>query len=130
MGLMNCRFLFLCAIAACSRHPNDPGDRPYLTGVITSRAPLVVGVRDGDSTRLMTYPRARVTDSTKSAEECAQSIIVTFSVLTPLTRRSGAPADTGALQLGQRVSVWTDDLLLDSCPPQTGALRFLIEDAN
>jgi hypothetical protein len=127
---MHCRFLSLLALAACSGNANDPVDRPYLTGIIESRAPLVVGVQEGDSTRLLYYPRLRVTDSTKSVERCEHSIVVTFGLSTPLSRRSGAPADTGALQVGQRVSVWTEDLFLLSCPPQTGAVRLVIEDAD
>ena len=122
------RHLVVLLIAACARTPYEPEDRPYMTGVITSRAPLVVGWRDGDSTRLVTIPRARITDSTKSAEGCQQSIVVSFSANTPITRRSGAPADTGVLQVGQRVSVWTEDLFLDSCARQTSASRILVED--
>lgn len=130
MSHMGCCLSFLLAISACSSDANAPDDPPYLTGVIESRAPLVVGVRDGDSTRLFTYPRLRVTDSTKSIERCEHSIVVTFSLGTPLSRRSGARADTGALQVGQRISVWTEDLFLLSCPPQTGAKRLIIEDVG
>ena len=130
MSRIGCYLSFLLVITSCSRDANAPDDRPYLTGIIESRAPLIVGVREGDSTRLFTYPRLRVTDSTKSVERCEHSIVVTFSLATPLSRRSGAQADTGALQVGQRVSVWTEDLFLLSCPPQTGARRLVIEDVR
>ena len=120
----------LVATIACSRDASGLDDPPYLTGVIESRAPLVVGVRDGDSTRPIAYPRLRATDSTKSVERCEHSVVVTFSIGTPLSRRSGAPVDTGVLQVGQRVSVWTEDVFLLSCPPQTGARRLVIEDVR
>jgi hypothetical protein len=117
----------LLAVAACTRSPNGPIDPPYMTGVITARLSTVLGGQAGDSSRLA-FPRARITDSTRSAERCAQSVVVTYSVKTSLSRRSGAPVDTGALYVGQRVSVWTEDLFLDSCPQQTGAVRLVVED--
>jgi hypothetical protein len=119
--------LLVLAIAACTRSPHGPIDPPYITGVVTARLATVLGGQTGDSSR-QAFPRARITDSTRSAERCEPSLVVTYSVQTPLSRRSGAPVDTGALQVGQRVSVWTEDLFLDSCPPQTGAVRLVVED--
>jgi hypothetical protein len=127
MRRMNRGSFILLAIAACTRGPNGPIDPPYINGVVTARLAPVLGGQAGDSPR-QAFPRARITDSTRSAERCEQSLVVTYSVQTPLSRRSGAPVDTGALQVGQRVSVWTEDLFLDSCPPQTGAVRLVVED--
>jgi hypothetical protein len=127
MRRMNRGSFILFAIAACTRSPNGPIDPPYITGVVTARLATVLGGQARDSSR-PAFPRARITDSTRSAERCAQSLVVTYSVETPLSRRSGAPVDTGALQVGQRVSVWTEGLFLDSCPPQTGAVRLVVED--
>lgn len=45
-------------------------------------------------------------------------------------QRGGAAADTGALRVEQRVTVWSDDIVLDSCPVQTAARRIILEDGR
>ena len=126
MNRMPYRLALLAAVAACRGSPNAPEDGPYLTGIIDWRPPYDASADANPAT----YSRLRVTDSTKSVERCEHSVVVSFTVNTPLARRSGAPVDTGALHVGQRVSVWTEALFLLSCPPQTGAVRIVVEDVR
>ncbi|MGH7673920.1 MAG: hypothetical protein ACREMV_01500 [Gemmatimonadales bacterium] len=41
--------------------------------------------------------------------------------------QAGAQVDTASLTLGRRVSVWAEDVVLESCPPITYAAEVKLE---
>lgn len=61
-------------------------------------------------------------------EPCARKAFFGIGGTTRVEWRTGAPADTGALTVGRRVSVWISGWILQSCPPQAGATTVVIED--
>ena len=123
-------FVLSAVVLGCAPDTVSPDDSPMIRGVITSRVPSVRGVRDANGSRLDSIPQILVAEPIEPGFEdpCQRSLYFIFGPGTPIARRSGAPADTGALVIGQEVSVWGADLVLASCPGQTGAVRIVIED--
>jgi len=128
------RRLLVCSmgialVSACGSGISD-SEPPFLRGLITSRAPIVHGVRDGTGTRLDSIP-AMFVDGVgiwPASEPCAaQARLAIGSTIQVL--RQGVPVDTGQLSVGRRVIVWISGVVLESCPPQAGAVRVVLEDA-
>ena len=69
-----------------------------------------------------------IDDTNFSREPCRHGTQFTFSPNIRVVRDNGARADTGALTLGRRVSVFISEgtLILQSCPPITVAARVVI----
>ncbi|MEO6197757.1 MAG: hypothetical protein ABIP58_06570 [Dehalococcoidia bacterium] len=113
---------------ACTSTVTEPGD-PFLRGVITSRASSLHGVQDGTGVRIDSVP-AMFVDGVgiwPAAEPCAAQ--ARFFIGGDTEVYSGnVRADTGQLRIGRRVTVWATGVVLQSCPPQTGATRVLLED--
>ncbi len=127
--------LLVCSMSAalavaCRSGISDP-EPPFLSGRITSRAPIVYGVQDGTTTRLDSIP-AMFVDGVgiwPASEPCAAQARLAIGGSTQVLRQ-GVPVDTGQLVVGQRVTVWISGIVLESCPPQAGAVRVVLEDAR
>ncbi len=107
----------LLGVASCL----DP-QPPFLRGTITSRAADVYAVQTGSGVRLDSTA-AMFVDGGPSCDQKAKFFI---GGNTQVFRR-GLPADTGQLVVGAVVIVWNSGMVLQSCPPQTGAVRVSIE---
>jgi len=104
-------------------------DSPFLRGMITSRAPIRVGVAGGTGTRIDSIP-AMLVDGRgiwPARMPCAAKARFAISNHTEVLYH-GHPADTGQLRVGRRVSVWITGYILDACPPQATAARVTLED--
>ena len=110
---------------ACSGDTTAPEDS-FLRGVITSRAPQLYGVQDGAGVRIDSVPAMFVDGGASCARQAHLSIGSETEVFREVAGEL-VPADTGQLVLGRRVTVWIDGVVLQSCPPQAGATRVLLE---
>ena len=90
-------------------------------GTITSRAPRGVA---------HTWVPAMlvVDDTTFSRRPCGHGTLFTLAPDVRVFHENGARADTGALTVGRRVSVFVTDgtILLQSCPPETDAAKVVV----
>lgn len=110
-----------CASATSEANP------PFLRGVITSRAPKLIGVQNGvDSIPAMFVDGRGIWPA---SEPCAAQAQLTIASGTQVLR-NGERADTAQLVVGQRVTVWVDGVVLESCPPQAGASKVVLEDSR
>jgi hypothetical protein len=127
--------LLVCSISiapvlACGSGISD-SEPPFLRGRITSRAPIVYGVQDATGTRLDSIP-AMFVDGVgiwPASEPCAAQARLAIGGNTQVLRQ-GVPVDTGQLAIGRRVAVWISGVVLESCPPQAGAVRVVLEDTR
>jgi hypothetical protein len=108
-------------LAGCGS-PTSETAAPFLRGVITSRAPVRI-----DS--LHSFPSMFVDGwgMWPASERCAAQAHFGIGSSTKVFRH-GQPVDTGQLVVGQQVAVWTTGIVLESCPPQTGAAKVVLED--
>jgi len=86
-------------------------------GTITSRAPHG------------SLPAMFVIDDTAfKREACGHATSFTFGPHTRIVHEDGTSADTAALTVGRRVSVFVDDntAIFQSCPPQTDAKKIIV----
>lgn len=118
---------WLCALLspACASSVAH-SEAPFLRGIITSRAPILMGVGGG----IDTLP-AMFVDGVgiwPAVEPCAAQARLAIGGRT-LVLRHGMPVDTAQLVVGQRVAVWIGNAVLESCPPQASAIRVVLEDA-
>ena len=101
--------LSLAGLLACSDVPTT-SDLPFVQGTITHRRASGFFVDGGG--------------------DCTTKATLWIDSHTRVLRRAGqyiVPADTGDLVTGRRVAVWVDGVVLESCPPQAGASRVLLE---
>jgi len=101
---------FLAALVACTDVPTT-SELPFVEGTITlrTRAGFVV---DGGG-------------------DCTTKASLWIDSHTRVLRRAGqylVAADTGQLLPGRRVQVWIGGIVLESCPPQAGATRVVLQD--
>lgn len=114
-------------IVGCRSDVTSP-EPPFLRGIITSRAAMRYGVRDGTGTRIDSVP-AMFVDGVgiwPASEPCAAQARFTISGQTEVLRNR-VPADTGQLTIGRKVSVWVTGPVWESCPPQAYAARVVLE---
>jgi hypothetical protein len=103
--------LLLAAFAACSNIPTNPGG-PFVRGMITFRTQSTMFVDGGGDC------------STKASLWIDRHTVVFRPV-----GRYLVGADTGQLVIGRRVSAWISGVVLESCPPQAGATKVVLEDS-
>jgi hypothetical protein len=96
-------------------------DHLFQVGTIISRAPHRVA---HDSVPAMFV----IDDTTFRRNACGHGTLFTFGPGTRVVREDGGRADTSALTLGRRVSVFVGDgtLVLESCPPITHAAKVVL----
>ena len=92
----------------------------FQDGIITSRAPRGVGHT--------LVPAMIVTDDTASPRRPCGRTLFYLNPDVRVVRENGSSADTGALTLGRRVSVYTakDAAIFLSCPPITSAAKIVL----
>jgi hypothetical protein len=113
---------------ACGSTPLGP-EQPFLRGVITSRAPILVGVQVAGATKLDSIP-AMFVDGVgiwPAPEPCAARARFTIGTQTRVFRHD-VGVDTAQLVVGQRVAVWITGVVLESCPPQASASRVVLDE--
>jgi hypothetical protein len=127
--------IFVCTISAalvlgCNSGISEPA-APFLRGVITSRAPILIGVQDGAGTRVDSIPAMFVDGRGiwPAPEPCAAQARFAIGSGTQVIHQ-GVPTDTAQLVVGQRVVVWVNGVVLESCPPQAGATRVVLEETR
>jgi len=117
-------------VLGCSSGIAEPAT-PFLRGVITSRAPILIGVQDGAATRVDSIPAMFVDGRGiwPAPEPCAAQALFAIGSGTQVIHQ-GVPTDTAQLVVGQRVAVWITGVVLESCPPQAGATRVVLEETQ
>ena len=94
--------------------------RLFQTGIITSRAPRGVGNR--------LVPAMLVVDDTSFRHRPCGHILYYLTDHVRVVHQNGINADTGALTVGRRVSVYVtkDQAVYLSCPPITSAAKVVV----
>ena len=122
---------FVCTISAALAlgcgSATSAIDPPFLRGIITSRAPTVIGVQSGADSIATMFVDGR--GIWRASEPCAAQGWFFIGSNTQAFR-NGVPVDTSQLVVGQRVTVWVKGIVLESCPPQAGASKVVLEDAQ
>ena len=113
-------------LLACADTIPDGG--AFISGVITSRAPMLLGVQTSTGVRTDSVPQMLVTGSGPGS--CNGGARILFSARTPIRFRNGTPADTGTLTIGTAVSVWNTGLVLESCPPIASAAVVVLKNLS
>ena len=103
----------------------------FLAWRITIPRSVVYGVQDGAGVRLDSTPAMFVDGVRPGAptEPCMSRAQFWFSGDTRVLR-NGALADTSELRVGRRVAVWSQGIVLESCPPQASAVVVMIEQSS
>lgn len=107
-------------------HRASSADAPFLRGIITSREPIRVGGQSGLNAIPAMFVDGR--GIWPASEPCAAQ--ARFSISGAEVVRNGIAVDTAQLAVGQIVSVWVHGVVLESCPPQAGASRVVLEDTR
>ena len=104
----------LLLVPAC--HGSSTAPAPDVVGTIASRAARFNGG----------VPQMLVQGDPPA---CENSYVVYLGAVRRVRYAGGAAADTSALVVGAQVRVWTDGLVLTSCPGQVGAIEIEIDRA-
>jgi len=119
--------LLICATAlsaTCTSESTEPS-APFARGTITSRQARVYHVQSSTGVRIDSVPQMLVEEEPGSMQ-CERNAWFGLDARTRVL--DGAThADTSALTLGRRVSVWAEGVVLESCPPITYAAEVRLE---
>jgi len=109
---------------------------PYIRGVITSRDPLRIGVKNqAGEVHIVSIPQMLVAeDSSSNSPFLALGrrrgrIWLAFDSTTCVVNREGKRFPTDSLTVGTRVAAWVSENILTSYPPQGGATKVVVDDS-
>jgi len=113
-------------LCACITDPQSAGS-PF-EGIVTSRAPRLVGIPTAAGVRIDSLPAMVVeVDPTEPVDpRCSNVSHHGLGAVQELRFSNGLPAHLSDLVIGARVRVWWSGVQNDSCPPQRGADRVVI----
>ena len=118
-----------------TRGATNLAPEPYIRGVITSRDPLRMGVKDqAGQLHIVSIPQMLVAeDSSSNSPFLALGrrrgrIWLAFDSTTCVVNREGKKIPTDSLTVGRRVAAWVSENILTSYPPQGGATKVVIDD--
>lgn len=119
-----------------SRDRTNSAQEPYIRGVITSRDPLRMGVKDQTGQlHIVSIPQMLVAeDSSNNTAFLApgrrrKRIWLAFDSTTCVVNREGKRLSTDSLTIGRRVAAWVSENILTSYPPQGGATKVVVNDS-
>lgn len=108
---------------------------PYIRGLITSREPMSVAVKDPSGHwRVVTFPRMLVVEDSSPSSPFLTSgarrgrVWLTFDSTTCIINPAGTRLPAESLTVGRRVGAWVGQTVLSSYPPQGGAIKVVVED--